>query len=224
MEKQLINKNVSEVDLNHVLNGIEDLNKKLNRIGLDIFSIETENKILSKPSHYVFSIIHRAIEINRGFKNLVETNNWITAIHLMRIQADNCMRLFAMALVSDKLDFYNRVLNGEHVRNIQDSDGKKMTDLYLSQKLDQHSPGFRMIYENTSAFIHFSKEHIDFGSDKYINGENFAMVIRLSETKEFSIFEKVDYAFNMFYLGKELFKLLKGYRFSVEKLFEKFKK
>src|SRR5690606_31735281 len=97
----------------------------------------TEKKVLSKPSHYIFSIIHRAIELNRGFKTLAEANNWITAINLIRLQADSCMRLFALSLTSDRLDFYNRVIGGEHIRNLIDADGKKMTDQYLSQKLDE---------------------------------------------------------------------------------------
>lgn len=58
-------------------------------------------------------------------------------INLIRLQADKCMRLYALGLVSDRLDFYNRVTNGELIRNIKDAYGNKMTDAtYLSKKLD----------------------------------------------------------------------------------------
>ncbi len=39
---------------------------------------------------------------------------------------------------------------GERIRNIKDADGNKMTDQYLSTKLDEIYPGFRLLYENTS--------------------------------------------------------------------------
>lgn len=212
MEKQPLNENVSEVDLTQIFEAIEKLNKQLNDTAVEIFRNETQRKLLSKPSHFTFSIVHRAIELNRGFKDLTESNNWITAINLLRLQADNCMRMFAMSLVADRLDFYNRIQNGEHVRNIKDAENNKMTDSYLSQKLDSIYPGFRLLYENTSGFIHFSSEHIKLNTDRVDNGEEFMMYIRLAETTEFSINKKVDYAFNMFIVSKELYKLLNGYK------------
>ncbi len=215
MENQPINKDVSEEDLNLIYNSIDELNKELNNVAVEIFKNETDKKVLSKPSHFTFSIVHRAIELNRGFKSLTETNNWITAINLIRLQADNCMRLFALSLVPDRLDFYQRIMKGEHIRNIKDGDGNKMTDSYLSKKLDTLYPGFRLLYGNTSGFIHFSKEHMDINNDRIDNGNDFVMYIRLAETTEFPIHKKVDYAFNMFMTGKELFKLLKGYKLSM---------
>ena len=129
MEKQSLNENVTETDLIQIFESLEQLNQKLNQTAVDIFTNETQRKLLSKPSHFTFSIVHRAIELNRGFKVLAESNNWITAINLLRLQADNCMRLFALGLVRDRIDFYNRIQNGEHVRNIKDGEGNKMTDL-----------------------------------------------------------------------------------------------
>ena len=222
MEDQPINKDVSEEDLNLIYKYIDELNKELNNIAVEIFKNETDKKSLSKPSHFTFSIVHRAIELNRGFKALTETNNWITAINLIRLQADNCMRLFALSLVPDRLDFYQTIMKGEHIRNMEDGDGNKMTDYYLSKKLDILYPGFRLLYENTSGFIHFSKEHMNVNNDRIDNGEDFIMYIRLAETTEFPIHKKVDYAFNMFMTGKELFKLLKGYKLSMEDFMKDF--
>lgn len=215
MDLQSINTDVGIEDLNEIFDKFDELNTKLNDVGLNIFKNETDKKVLSKPSHFTFSIIHRAIELNRGFKNLCDSNNWITAINLIRLQADNCMRLYALGLVSDRLDFYNRVMKGEHIRNIKDGDGNRMTDSYLAKKLDILYPGFRLLYGNSSGLIHFSKEHIDINNDKIESKEDFIMYIRLAETTEFSIHKKVDYAFNMFLVGKWLFKLLNGYKLSM---------
>lgn len=222
MEKQSLNNDVTEDDLNLIFESLEKLNQKISQTALDIFKNETDRKLLSKPSHFVFSIVHRAIELNRAFKTLSEANNWITAINLLRLQADNCMRLLALSLVKDRLDFYNRIQNGEHIRNMKDAENKLMTDIYLSKKLDSMFPGFRLLYENTSGFIHFSNEHMKINTDRINDGNDFIMKIRLSETTEFSISKKVDYAFNMIQVGKELYKLLNGYKLSMVDFMKRF--
>ena len=221
MIKQNINGDVNELDLLHLFEKIHELNKKFNQIALEIFENETKFNLLSKPSHIVFSIIHRAIELNRGFKTLTDANNWLTAINLLRLQADNCMRLFALGLVRDRLDFYNRVQSGESIRNIKDALGNKMTDLYLSQKLDELFPGFRILYENTSGFIHFSNEHVKFNTDRLDDGDDFLIYIRISEITEFSIMKKVDYAYNMYLVSEDLYKLLNGYKLSMVEFMNK---
>ncbi|MBW1297851.1 hypothetical protein [Aquimarina litoralis] len=221
MNKEKINKNVNEQDLNLINESIVKLSKELNDLGLKIFNNETNKNVLSTSSHYVFSIIHRAIELNRGFISLTSTNNWITATNLIRLQCDNCIRLYALSLVKDRASLYDRIINGEYLKNIEDAEGNKMTDFYLSNKLDKLFPGFRLLYENTSGFIHFSKEHINFSSDKTIDDQNFVLKIRLSEITEIPIAKKVDYSYNMFIVGKELFKLLKGYKLHMEDLIKK---
>lgn len=222
MEKQPLNHEVSDADLAKVFQHLDVINKKLNQTALDIFTNETSRKLLSKPSHLTFSIVHRALELNKGFKTLTEANNWITAINLIRLQADNCMRLFALSLVPDRLDFYNRIQNGEHIRNIKDADGNKMTDQYLSMKLDEIYPGFRLLYENTSGLIHFSHEHLKMNTDRVDDGDEFLMCIRLAETTEFPISKKVDYAFNMFIVSKNLCSLLTGYKLSMMDFMKRF--
>ena len=126
------------------------------------------------------------------------------------------MRLFALAIVEDRLDFYNRVVRGEHIRNIKDGEGKKMTDSHLSKELESHFPGFRLLYENTSAFIHFSNEHINLNTDRIDTEEKFIMFIRLAETTELPIYMKVDFAYNMFIAGKNVLNILNGYKSHME--------
>jgi len=224
MEIQSLNKEVTEVDLAKIFESLDVINNKLNQTAIDIFTNETDRKLLSKPSHFTFSVVHRAIELNKGFQTLAKANNWITAINLLRLQADNCMRLFALSLVKDRLDFYNCIQNGEHIRNIKDAEGNKMTDQYLSTKLDELYPGFRLLYGNTSGLIHFSNEHMKINTDRIDDGNDFMMYIRLAETTEFPISKKVDYAFNMFIVSKELHSLLNGYKLSMIDFMKQFDK
>lgn len=122
------------------------------------------------------------------------------------------MRLTALSLVTDRLDLYNQIINCESLRNIKDSNGNKMTDYYLSTVLDKRYPGFRLKYENSSGFIHFSNEDIDFNTDFTRSDNEFVVSVRFAETTEFSIQNRVDYAYNMFYLGKNLYSILNGYK------------
>ena len=224
MESQPLNRDVSVHDLDETFKSLNAVNHKLNQTAVDIFTNETDRKLLSKPSHFTFSIVHRAIELNKGFETLVKANYWITAINLIRLQSDNCMRLFALSLVQDRLDFYNRVQKGEPIRNIKDAEGNKMTDQYLSTKLDELFPGFRLLYENTSGLIHFSNEHMKINTDRIDDGDHFSMYIRLAETTEFPISKKVDYAFNMFNVSRELYRLLNGYKLSMIAYMKQFDK
>lgn len=217
MQSGPINENVTEDDLFQTLEAIKNINLKFNKLGTDIFKNETEKKILTKTSHFIFSIIHRAIELNRGFWDLAESKNWITAINLIRLQADNCMRIYALTISEDKLEFYNKVVDGESIRNLKDVRGKKMTDSYLSKELDKILPGFRLLYENTSEYVHFTGQHIKFNNDVKYFERDFLMYIRLSEPTKFSIAQEVDYAFNMFLVSKDLFKLINVYKINMEK-------
>lgn len=226
--KDPINKDVTDLDLKEIFEQIKVLNSALNQLGLDIFNEETKYKRLSKISHFVFAIIHRAIELNRGFLTLSESNNWITAVSLIRLQADNCMRFHALNLVEDKVFFYNQVTSGVSIRDIKDSKGNKMWDGYLATELDKLFPFFKTIYNNTSGLIHFSEEHIKIGSDLYENKDNpdkdFLLYIRFSESREFPIYEKVDYAFNMHQLGKLLYQLIHDYKIVVIKIMKQIEK
>ncbi|WP_196888666.1 hypothetical protein [Aureivirga sp. CE67] len=220
MNKQEINKNVTIEDLNLIYEAIDKNSNNLNKIATSIFELETKEKVFAKPSHYIFSIIHRAIELNRGFRTLVDNNNWITANNLIRLQADCCMRAYALALVNDKVDFYNKITNNVRLNSIKDVEGNKMTDFYLSEKLNLLYPGFRLIYSNTSGFIHFSNEHLNFNTETNEKGENFIMKIRISEPSNLDIFKKVDYAYNMLFMGQKLHRILKGYELYVKKIMD----
>lgn len=101
-----------------------------------------------------------------------------------------------------------------------------MTDQYLSTKLNELYPGFRMLYENTSGLIHFSNEHMKLNTDRIDDGNEFMMYIRLEETTEFPISKKVDYAFNkfIFIVSKELHSLLNGYKLNMIEFMKRFDK
>jgi len=218
MEKDPINKDATEQDLEKVFDGLLDLEKEIKAEIKKIFANETKRGRLYKGSHFIFSIANRAIALNRGYYVLAKANNYVTAISLIRLQIDNCLRLFAMTLVDDPKDFYEKVLEGSEVRELVDRDGKRMTDNYLVTKLDELFPKFKMLYKNTSGFIHFSNEHFLLNNTVTdVDDKSFRLVTSIGDIDRLEIHEQVDYGYNMFMTGKRLFKLIKGYRMTMEK-------
>ena len=131
MDKQKLNTDVTEDNLNHTFKNIFLLEKLFI---LEIKKIYEIEEGISEINHYIMSIANRAISLNRGFVTLAESNNYQTAISLMRLQIDNCLRLYALSLYSNSGELYEKVLKGEHIRNMKDRDGNKMTDNYLVTK------------------------------------------------------------------------------------------
>ena len=223
MKKDLINKDVSFTDLSEINEAIKKLETELKNEAKSIYLNETNKNILFKSSHFVFSIVNRSISLNRGFLILTDFNNYITAISLIRMQIDNCLRLFAMSLVTDRKKFYEDVLIGKHIRNMKDAESNKMTDRYLVDKLDRLYPKFKLLYKNTSGFIHFSNEHLFVNNKaKEIDAETYKLTTSIGDIDRLEIFEKVDYGFNMFFVGKCLLKLIKGYRLHMGNVIKKY--
>jgi hypothetical protein len=205
MKKQSINMEVSEVDLDHSLKNILLLEKLF---VLEIKKIYEIEKGITEINHYIMSIANRAISLNRGFVTLANANNYLTAISLMRLQIDNCLRLYAMSLSGDSSLFYKEILSGKHVRNLEDRDGKKMSDTHLTKKIDKIFPGFKSLYDKLSGYIHFSFEHFSFNNSV----ENETLSITIGAIENLEIHKKVDFAHNMFLIGKDLLKIISEYR------------
>lgn len=213
MNKQPINKDVTEKDLEEIHKAFLGLENKIKDVCKLIFSQETEQSKFFKSSHYTLSIANRAISLNRGFLTLTQVNNYGTAISLIRLQVDSCLRLFALTLVDDWPTFYQDVVNGKEIRNLKDRDGNKMTDVYLVDKFDKIDSGFKLLYKNTCGFVHFSNSHIKLNTQtKDETEETFRMQVSVGDVDQLEMYEKVDYAFNMLMVGKSIYKQIKSYQ------------
>lgn len=213
MEKQPINKNVDEKDLEETFQALLNLEKKLLQTSKLILNQETEKGKLFKSSHYILSIINRTISLNRGFITLFQANNYSTAISLIRLQLDSCLRLYAPTLTSNWLTFFQDVSEGKEIRNLKDREGKKMTDAYLIDKFDELENGFKLLYKNTCGFVHFSNTHYQFSSKiKEQTEDKLLIQFSVGNADQLNIHEKVDYSYNMFRVTKSIYLLLKDYQ------------
>ena len=106
------------------------------------------------------AVLHRSINLVRGYITLVEQRNFICAAPLLRLQLDNCLRFYAVFIVAKPHDFALKVLDGVPVRKLKDRTGERMTDTYLVKKLNQIYPWVSQVYERTSGYVHLSDAHI----------------------------------------------------------------
>lgn len=105
-------------------------------------------------------IINRAMNINHGFMLLTKNDNYACAIPLMRMMIDNCIRLLGVILVNDAHKYIKVWSNGEKIANLKDKNGNRLTDSYLSKKLDSFYPGAGVTYTEACGFVHLSERSL----------------------------------------------------------------
>ncbi len=213
METSKVNrtKNVTEEDLAQIFDNLTKIEKLFLR----------EAKMFLGTGHiysidlYLSAIINRAISFMRGFKLLATENNYISSIPIIRMQIDNCLRLYAGTQVKNHNDFFIDYLKGTHIRNMKDANGNKMTDSYLIRHLDKIFPGIHNLYNNSSGYVHLSNEH-SFLQTEIAKDNERRIGTRIGYYDFYTIDEKVDFAFNMFKASQFLLELVTSWR--VEKI------
>lgn len=126
-------------------------------IGEQMFS--AYNGSLFPLDFLITATINRSMCLSKGFIELIEAKNFIAAAPLVRLQLDNCLRLFAGTLVDDPHEFALNVIKGIPVKKQKDIFNKFLTDSYLVEKINNKYPWFKNIYNNTSGYIHLSEKH-----------------------------------------------------------------
>ncbi len=106
------------------------------------------------------AVLHRSINLVRGYITLVEQRNFICAAPLLRLQLDNCLRFYAVFIVDKPHDFALKVLDGVKISKMKDRTGTLMRDGYLVEKLGQIHPWVSRVYKQTSGYVHLSDAHI----------------------------------------------------------------
>ena len=103
-------------------------------------------------------LMDRSIRIAQGFICMVKERNLTCAGALLRMQIDNCLRLYALNIAEDEDAVVKCVLEGGKIGSLKDKSGKKMTDSYLKKKLEQYDKRLPTVYDNASGYIHFSEK------------------------------------------------------------------
>jgi hypothetical protein len=151
-------------------------------VGKALFQLPSKN--IYTLDFFFVGVLNRSFCLLRGFCDLIETANFVTAAPLIRLQMDNCLRAAAVDWVEDPHVFSSEVLGGKQIRKIKDRAGKFMTDNYLLDRLAKDHPWIRDVYKETSGFIHFSEKHI-FNALTIGSQEDRIVFLKISDHDEF---------------------------------------
>ena len=109
---------------------------------------------------YFFGALNRSASLLTAFTVLIESENFISAAPLLRLELDTSLRLYAAWLVDDPEQLAQEVMSGGSINIIKDRDGNFLRDEYLAAKLGQDDPRIESLYKNTSGYIHLSEKHM----------------------------------------------------------------
>lgn len=194
-------------------------NKILNEMSLIYAHEISQNQGISHIAHYTASIVSRSNSIIKSFELLFYNKLYSTAISLIRLQIDNCLRLYAMTLCNPEY-FLDEITKGNSVRKLNDRDGKKMTDAYLIRKIDEFLPSFESLYQETSGFIHFSFEHLKSNNKITQKGLDLHIETLIGGEFELDNVKKVKYLDDMINASFNLYRLIYSYRFDSQNINE----
>ena len=112
---------------------------------------------LEKDDLYFLSAIDRAIRLLDGFLIMIEGKNLTCAGALLRLQIDNCLRVYAPYVAADKDAVFTTIIyEDKTVRALKDDTGEKMTDAQLVKRLSEKHPKIKETYSQCSGFVHLS--------------------------------------------------------------------
>jgi hypothetical protein len=127
----------------------------------ELFSriIEADDNNIYSLDLLVAATLNRSASLLRGFCDLIESENYLCAVPLLRLQADNCLRFFASSIVPDHEKFAVEVFEGKSIRKMKDRKGQLLTDKYLCDQVALSHPWIAAVYDRASGYVHLSDQH-----------------------------------------------------------------
>ncbi|UPT71152.1 MAG: hypothetical protein M0D53_01690 [Flavobacterium sp. JAD_PAG50586_2] len=153
---------------------LEEANKFLLNVAEAI--IRSGNFLAHTLDFYILSNINRTISLNKAFILLLENENSLTAISIVRLQLDNALRLNAIKVADNKDDFLNHFFAGKSINKYKQNK-EKFTDFYLATRLNEEVPGALDLYNYLCDFIHFSDKYFEATKTKPLNEEAMFRVV-----------------------------------------------
>lgn len=132
---------------------------------IDHTQLLAENVIgnsLIKSDICFIAMMDRSVELAKGMISMLNERNLTCAGGLLRLQVDNCLRLYAFNIAEDEEGLADVVINGGRIRDHKDRSGEKMTDKNLAKKIKEegYDENIVDVYDLLSGFIHFSENGI----------------------------------------------------------------
>lgn len=117
-------------------------------------------------THFLYNIflsciLDRALSVNKGYRALTESNNYFCAVAMLRMQIENCTRLYGMTLVDDACKYITSWMSGDKVSKFQDVQTRKsLSDSYVASRLDKQYKNIAAMYKEACGFVHFSERQL----------------------------------------------------------------
>ena len=102
--------------------------------------------------------VDRCMRLIDGFIPMLQDRNLTCAGVLLRMQMDNCMRTYAAFIAEDRNAAVQCVIDGNPIKNLRDTNGKKMTDGHLKDEITKIDSVFSKVYDNASGYVHLSEK------------------------------------------------------------------
>lgn len=107
-----------------------------------------------------YAVLQRSLNLIRGFRAVIESGGYSSAVGLLRMQLDNILRFNGVVLTKDPHQVASDLLQGVPLSKIKDKSGAAMRDARLVELLEKRNPWVREVYKLASGYIHLSQEHI----------------------------------------------------------------
>jgi hypothetical protein len=182
---------------------LDSINKRL--IGISSQIMQAGNSTAHKLDFYFLSNINRAIALNKGFDLLIENQNSLTAVSLVRLQLDNVIRLFATKVIENGDDFLEYFFAEKSINNYK-VNGQKLTDKFLVTKLNEENPGSLDLYNYLCDYVHFSYKHFNATKENSEN-ENALFRMVVGDFEILAEHQKKIFYENMISMSKTIIKL-----------------
>lgn len=106
------------------------------------------------------AVANRALSLSNGFSVLMKNCGYIAAAGIIRMQLDNVLRLHGVTTAPNPHETANLVIGGAALKDIKNSDGKKMADAVLRESISASHPWVDRVYKLSSGYIHLSEQHV----------------------------------------------------------------
>ena len=110
---------------------------------------------------FLSCVLDRALSVNKGYMSLTDSNNYFCAVAMLRMQIENCTRLYGMTLVVDDSKYIFDWMTGEKISKFQDvNTHKSLSDSYIASLLENKYKNIAAMYKEACGFVHFSKRQL----------------------------------------------------------------
>jgi len=120
--------------------------------------------------HVMMAAVKRSLSLTSGIGAMVKAQNMVCARALLRMHLDTVSRFLAYTYVENSGNVATGVMGGAPLNRFKSSDGKRLTDGYLVERMSRDHPWVSEVYKRTSGYVHFSESQF-FDAIRSLSGD-----------------------------------------------------